>query len=115
MEKRYSRRLLRIMFAAGAFTLLGLAVAYGTPYAAVDRCEAATWDYLRKYPVSGVGLDGRPISPEGDAVTTEIVGPFAVRTSYSVPRGLHATTYSHTCTAWPWRTRLGPREMVEHI
>jgi hypothetical protein len=92
-----------------------LAVGYGSAYGRMSDCGDDFLGELRSRKISGHTLSGEKVAPSVTLALIRVAGPFIVRATVTVPRDLHATTYTARYVALPWGVMRISFEEVSYV
>jgi len=97
-------RIRTALFAAAIALLLTGLAGYALAKSALPKCVQDTNAEIRLNKVQGFEMGGRVVPAERIEVTAEVQWPFVVVVTYSVPRGMHSSSYANRYIVLPGKT-----------
>ncbi|MGH8079321.1 MAG: hypothetical protein ACREP7_02020 [Lysobacter sp.] len=105
----------KILWTLASMVALYFCAGYLTAWLSKQACIDESYRSAQQRDVRGTNMAGRVVRPKLSEFEADIVGPFKVEVSYSIPRGMHATTLVDRYSTLPWQRRVSSRDEIHYV
>jgi hypothetical protein len=105
-------RATRALLAVLTFSIAALGLGYGSAWLWAPQCRAEIAQELTRRPVFGRNFGGGRVRVTPADVSSRVVGPFQVETSYMVPADLHGVVHIQRFRVLPWGIARSTAEVI---
>lgn len=101
-----------VIFSFAALVVGIVGIGYATAWVSLDACAEEAFQEAKQRKISGYAFGGKRVHLTRADMFSEITGPFEVTVWFSLPRDLHATSYSKTFRVYPWARHAGQLQVL---